>query len=309
MFDATIYYDQKYNQIITTSNTKVVNIAINEKQMTINSSTVSMLDSIIKINNIIYLPISDMALVYNIKIDYIKETNRVVIDKLDTGMIKALVLEDTNVKFKPRALSKNIKKLQQGETVSCFYTTSKGWRQIRTSDGIIGYIKANKLGEEYIVRQDMIKKEDAIKIEEDSYRTKNFEIVKDNSTEKITIDSIFNINNNNNLDIEDNKVETSGSDKLWAEISNANIENQANILLNDYNARTTLIDIIVNQAINNNIKGISINFSNIENEEDFRRFVIELSPKLREVGITTCVVLNKNIQENDYINIVDYIVG
>ena len=250
-----------------------------------------------------------MALVYNIKIDYIKETNRVVIDKLDTGMIKALVLEDTNVKFKPRALSKNIKKLQQGETVSCFYTTSKGWRQIRTSDGIIGYIKANKLGEEYIVRQDMIKKEDAIKIEEDSYRTKNFEIVKDNSTEKITIDSIFNINNNNNLDIEDNKVETSGSDKLWAEISNANIENQANILLNDYNARTTLIDIIVNQAINNNIKGISINFSNIENEEDFRRFVIELSPKLREVGITTCVVLNKNIQENDYINIVDYIVG
>ena len=277
--------------------------------MTINSSTVSMLDSIIKINNIIYLPISDMALVYNIKIDYIKETNRVVIDKLDTGMIKALVLEDTNVKFKPRALSKNIKKLQQGETVSCFYTTSKGWRQIRTSDGIIGYIKANKLGEEYIVRQDMIKKEDAIKIEEDSYRTKNFEIVKDNSTEKITIDSIFNINNNNNLDIEDNKVETSGSDKLWAEISNANIENQANILLNDYNARTTLIDIIVNQAINNNIKGISINFSNIENEEDFRRFVIELSPKLREVGITTCVVLNKNIQENDYINIVDYIVG
>ena len=52
-----------------------------------------------------------------------------------------------------------------------------------------------------------------------------------------------------------------------------------------------------------NIKGISINFSNIENEEDFRRFVIELSPKLREVGITTCVVLNKNIQENDYINI------
>ena len=290
MFDATIYYDQKYNQIITTSNTKVANIAINEKQMTINSSTVSMLDSIIKINNIIYLPISDMALVYNIKIDYIKETNRVVIDKLDTGMIKALVLEDTNVKFKPRALSKNIKKLQQGETVSCFYTTSKGWRQIRTSDGIFGYIKANKLGEQYIVRQDMIKKEDAIKIEEDSYRTKNFEIVKDNSTEKITIDSIFNINNNNNLDIEDNKVETSGSDKLWAEISNANIENQANILLNDYNARTTLIDIIVNQAINNNIKGISINFSNIENEEDFRRFVIELSPKLGEVGITTCVV-------------------
>lgn len=32
IFDSTIYYDEKYNQIITTSDTKVANIAINEKK-------------------------------------------------------------------------------------------------------------------------------------------------------------------------------------------------------------------------------------------------------------------------------------
>ena len=67
-FDENIYYDQKYNQIITTSDTKVANIAVDEKQMTLNSSNVNMLDAIIKINDKLYLPISDMELVYNIKI-------------------------------------------------------------------------------------------------------------------------------------------------------------------------------------------------------------------------------------------------
>ena len=80
LFDPTIYYDEKYNQIITTSDTKVANLIIDEKQMIINNSNVRMLDAIIRINNEIYLPISDMSIVYNIKIDYINDTKRVVID-------------------------------------------------------------------------------------------------------------------------------------------------------------------------------------------------------------------------------------
>lgn len=275
--------------------------------MTINSSIVSMLDAIIKINDNIYLPISDMSLVYNIKIDYIQETNRVVIDKLDTGMIRATVLEDTDIKFKPRTLSKDVKTVKQGETVSCFYTTSRGWRQIRTSDGIIGYIKANKLGEEYIVRQDIAKRNEAVKISRDSYSSGNFEIIEDNGTKKVAIDSIFNLNENK-VEVQENETEITENYKVWAEISNKNLENQTNIILEDYKARTTLIDIIVNQAIENNINGISINLNQIEDKESIKRFVIEITPKLREVGITTCIVLNENIEKQDYINIVDYIV-
>lgn len=134
MFDDTLYYDEEYNQIITTSDTKVANIVINENQMIINSSTVGMLDPIVKIDNYMYLPISDMTLVYNIKVEYIESTNIVVIDELNKGMISAMVAEDTNIKYRPRALSKNIGEIKQGETVNCFYTTSKGWRQIRTKE-------------------------------------------------------------------------------------------------------------------------------------------------------------------------------
>lgn len=307
MFDSTIYYDEKYNQIITTSDTKVANIAINEKKMTVNNSNVSMLDSIIRIDNNIYLPISDMEIVYNIKINYIKETNRVVIDKLDTGMIRAIAVEDTDIKFKPRGLSKNVGELKQGESVSCFYTTSKGWRQIRTANGIIGYVKANKLGDEYIIRQDMQKRGEAIRIQKNDYDSKAFEISDNDVTKKITLKSIFSINKDG-VEVSEQINNNEVNNKIWAPITNKSLESKTSEILEDYKLRTTLIDLIVKTAIENNINGVSIDFNEIDDKESMSRFIIECTPKLREVGISTCIVLNENMEEQDYINIVDYIV-
>lgn len=307
LFDPTIYYDEKYNQIVTTSDTKVASIAINEKKMTVNNSNVSMLDSIIRIDNNIYLPISDMAIVYNIKIDYIESTKRVVIDELDTGTIKAVATSNTDIKFKPRGLSKDIGALKQGESVYCFYTTSKGWRQIRTSDGTIGYVKANKLGNEYIVRQDMKKRSEAVRIQKSDYESKNFEIVDDTGTTEVIVKNIFNISKDN-IELLEEVNSSEVNNKIWASITNKSLENRTNEILKDYKLRTTLIDLIVKRAIESNINGISVDFTGIEDKESMIRFIIECAPKLREVGISTCIVLNENIEEQDYINIVDYIV-
>lgn len=300
LFDSTIYYDERYNQIITTSDTKVANIVIDERQMIINNSNVSMLDAVIRINNEIYLPISDMQIVYNIKIDYIKETNRVVIDKLNTGSIKALVTDNTDIKYKPRGLSKKLGTLKVGETVSCFYTTSKGWRQIRTANGIIGYVKANKLGDEYIVRQDMQKRGEATKISKDNYNTGKFTALNNN----VIMKNIFSNNNN--------ETQTQEEYKVWTEISNASLENQGNELLenilSDYKERTTFIDLVVKKSIENNINGIVIDFTEIKDKEAIKRFAIEFAPKLREVGISTGIVLSDNIEKQDFVNIVDYII-
>ena len=142
LFDPNIYYDKKYNQIITTSNTKVANIVINEKKITINDITQNMLEPVIKINDKIYIPISDMDLVYNISVKYVESTNIVIIDDLNKGLVRADVAEDTKIKYKPRSLSKNIGELKKGDVISCFYTTSKGWREIRTEDGITRIYKS-----------------------------------------------------------------------------------------------------------------------------------------------------------------------
>lgn len=306
LFDATIYHDEKYNQIITTSDTKVANIVIDEKQMIVNNSQVGMLDSIIRINDNIYLPISDMSIVYGINISYIQSTNKVIIDKLDKGMIKAKVTEDSDIKFKPRGLSKNVGTVKQGESVFCFYTTSKGWRQIRTENGILGYIKANKLTSEYIVRQDMIRRKEASVISKDTYMSNKFEISESSGVKKIFLKDMFNINDGS-IEVKNDNQNVEDSYRLWVSLSNKTLEKQINILLEDYKSRTKLINAVVSNCIENNINGISIDFSNIDNE-NIMRFVIELTPKLREIGITTCVVLNNNINKQDVLSIVDYIV-
>lgn len=277
LFDENIYYDQEYNQIITTSYTKVANIEIEEKQMNVNDSKVNMLDAIIKINDKIYLPISDMELVYNIKIKYIEETNRVVIENLNRGLIKATVTDNASIKFKQRSLSKDVGEVVKGEQVSCYYTTSRGWRQIRTENGTVGYVKANKLDDEYIIRQDMEQKQKAKKIKIDLSQNQ------------------FNYTDEN------------GEVKLWQTINLKSMSNDIEEMLKDYKTRTQTIDVVMNLLGGNDIKGININFDGIEDKEVCKRFAIELSPKLREIGITTCVTLTKDMKTKEYENIVDYI--
>ena len=277
LFDEKIYYDQQYNQIITTSYTKVANIEIEEKQMNVNDSKVNMLDAIIKINDKIYLPISDMELVYNIKIKYIEETNRVVIENLNRGLIKATVTDNASIKFKQRSLSKDVGEVVKGEQVSCYYTTSRGWRQIRTENGTVGYVKANKLDDEYIIRQDMEQKQKAKKIKIDLSQNQ------------------FNYTDEN------------GEVKLWQTINLKSMSNDIEEMLKDYKTRTQTIDVVMNLLGGNDIKGININFDGIEDKEVCKRFAIELSPKLREIGITTCVTLTKDMKTKEYENIVDYI--
>lgn len=277
LFDENIYYDQQYNQIITTSYTKVANIEIEEKQMNVNDSKVNMLDAIIKINDKIYLPISDMELVYNIKIKYIEETNRVVIENLNRGLIKATVTDNARIKFKQRSLSKDVGEVVKGEQVSCYYTTSRGWRQIRTENGTVGYVKANKLDDEYIIRQDMEQKQKAKKIKIDLSQNQ------------------FNYTDEN------------GEVKLWQTINLKSMSNDIEEMLKDYKTRTQTIDVVMNLLGGNDIKGININFDGIEDKEVCKRFEIELSPKLREIGITTCVTLTKDMKTKEYENIVDYI--
>ena len=277
LFDENIYYDQQYNQIITTSYTKVANIEIEEKQMNVNDSKVNMLDAIIKINDKIYLPISDMELVYNIKIKYIEETKRVVIENLNRGLIKATVTDNASIKFKQRSLSKDVGEVVKGEQVSCYYTTSRGWRQIRTENGTVGYVKANKLDDEYIIRQDMEQKQKAKKIKIDLSQNQ------------------FNYTDEN------------GEVKLWQTINLKSMSNDIEEMLKDYKTRTQTIDVVMNLLGGNDIKGININFDGIEDKEVCKRFAIELSPKLREIGITTCVTLTKDMKTKEYENIVDYI--
>ena len=170
---------------------------------------------------------------------------------------------------------------------------------------LFGYIKANKLTSEYILRQDMPRRNEPVKITKDAYNDRSFNISQTTGVKKVVVKDILNINNGN-IEI-DNIGDKTQEYKLWVEMSNQSVETYINALLEDYKSRTKLIDAIVTNLIEHNINGISIDFRKVD-DKNITRFIIELTPKLREIGISTCIVLNDEMNEQDYMNIVDYIV-
>lgn len=295
--DKTIYYDEGNNMILLTSEVTVASMEIGNKIKSIDGVSKDMLHNIIYKDDIMYIPLDELKTIYNIEAKYIEEYNVVIIDRLNKGMIKAEAEEETTIRYKQRILSKKVGKLSVGEKVSAFYTTSKGWRLIRTEDGIVGYVKANKLTNEYILRQDMEQETETKTINMNIQDGATLEIENQN----VVIKDILELTEGGIL-IKNTAFNESSSDvQVWANltIDNTNISN--------FNNRIKIIKNIANISRKNNIAGINVVFT--ENQQNIERFVIELAPKLREIGIITNVVTSENINEEIYTNIVNYIIN
>ena len=309
IFDKNIYYDKDEDLIVTTSNTKIASFKLNDNKMSINGVEKIMDAVAFKNEDIIYIPITELDVVYNIYEHLISNadgTRVLVIDELNSGFIKATVTGESVIKYKPRLLSKSIGKTTIGEEVACFYTTSKGWRLIRTESGILGYVKANKLDNEYIVRQDY---NDEIKTAEITTSLKDgitLSLYNNEESTKIIIKTLFNLKENGTLVINEDLNEEDYT--VWATISNKGLEDYTNEQIKKYDTRTELINTILGYISKYKLKGVNIDFNNVTNSSDFCRFIIELTPRLRDLGLTTNVVLNKSFEEKNIVGIVDYLI-
>lgn len=295
LLNCKAYYEEEGKNIITICGTKVATVSLDNKVLVINGSNIDILEPAIERDGVKYLPVSEMQIVFNINIEYIKENNVVVIDKLNKGIIKADVSDDTDIKFKPRGLSKKVGEIKKGAKVSCFYTTSKGWRLIRTSNGILGYVKANTLDNEYILRQDMKETDDAKII---STTNNTFTIYQDGLKVRVIVE---NLNNIGETYTTDNLLK---NEVLWAKINNNILSEGDEVRL--YNSRLEIINSILSKVMKNKISGVIIDFENVN--QDTLKLINELLPRLREIGVSTAIKMNSGLNEEDFIKVVDYIV-
>lgn len=156
-----------------------------------------------------------------------------------------------------------------------------------------GYVKANTLTNEYILRQDMNQFPETKSI------TAN---VADGATLNIDGENIV-IRDLLKLTIEGILIKNSNftqNSKIW---TNMNIDR---IDLSSFENRVKIIKNIVSILRKNDIGGINIILSN--DDINVERLIIELAPKLREIGIKTNIVKKTQIKEETYINLVDYII-
>ena len=79
--------------------------------------------------------------------------------------------------------------------------------------------------------------------------------------------------------------------KVWAMLANDSMIETTSEILNDYKTRQQTIEKIVDLAVKYELDGINLDFENIykEDKDMFTRFVVELYPRLKDVGMTLTV--------------------
>lgn len=309
-FDSSIYYDEKYNQIITSSYDKLAAMPIGEKQIEINSSNATIQASVIEKDDTYFIPFSALEDVYNVKVNYSETTNIVTIDSLDRDYNIATATKNSSVKYKPSIFSKTVAKVEQGESYIIAnredYPVPEGWTRVRTEDGILGYVKTNRMGEVNTIREAMEEKE---KIEGSvslvwDYYSEYVSAPDRTGTEikgvNVVSPSFFYLTRLGKGDVEDNIGEQGieyinwakeNNYQVWPIISNNSYIDTTSEIMRDYDLREELINQIVDYITEYQLDGINIDFENMyeEDKDYFSRFLIELRPRLNEIGVILSV--------------------
>lgn len=292
-FDGDIYYDNIYNQIITTSDTKVAAIELNKREMYVNSSKVNIYGTVIEKDDTFYIPFSEMKNVYNVDVKYSDDSKIVVIDSLNKEQKMGNSSKNAKVKYKPTTFSKTVDKLKKGESMVVI-GEEKGWYKIRTSSGNIGYIK--DVANIYNTREDMKEEKQIdgkVSLAWDYYTSIVPKRTESINGINVISPSFASVKALGDLQL---KIGDAGQDyirwahandyKIWAIVSNESDKKVTSEILNDYKLREKLINNIINLATSYEIDGINIDFEYMsETDKDvFSRFIIELAPRLKECG-------------------------
>ena len=306
-FDKYIYEDEENNQIITTYEKKIATVGFEKNTININGSDKEVYAHAIKKDDIVYLPISEMKDVYDIEISNIEKTKVITMDSLEKEQKKAIVTSNVSVKSSTNFIAKTVDRIKKGDSV-IVVSSNNGYTRIRTENGKLGYIKSNKLENEFTVRENM---EEEKQINGKVNLTWDYfsEYASAPDRSGTTIDGVNVVSPAFlYLDKNGNLRENIGSEgqayiewahnngyKVWAMCSNADAATESleitSKIMNSYELRQQLIESLVNKCVKYKLDGINIDFENMKQEDAdmFSRFIIELTPRLKEIGLVTSV--------------------
>lgn len=303
-FDKYIYKEEQTNEIITTYDKKIATIGFEENEITINGSKKDIYAHAIDKDGTVYLPISEMNDVYNVQIENIQKTKVVTMDSLDREQKKAIVTSNVSVKSSTNFISKTVDRIKKGEYV-IVVSSDKGYTKIRTENGKVGYIKSNKLANEITVREEMKAEKqitEKVNLTWDYYSTYGSAPDRSGtSIEGINVVSPSFLYLDENGKLQEN-IGNSGKEyinwahdngyKVWPMVSNAEAGlTVTSKIMNSYENRQKLIEDIVDKCVEYKLDGINIDFENMKKEDKdlYSRFIIELTPRLKEIGLITSV--------------------
>lgn len=315
IFDSTLYYNEAEKELITTHNAHVALLKIDEAYAEINDETIELKGKMQEIDKKIYIPLTDLANVYDLDIVYSQKSNRIIMDSILKSKVEATVSKKTKVENKKGIFGKKIDKLIIGEVVTVLETDGK-YTKIRTPLGNIGYVKTNKISNEKTVREEQKYEKQEIEV----YRNysnisgiyDNIEV--DEKKLNVVVPTFFYLEKNSKvLDKTTSTTATYSIYKTWTYQNKLNLlptftnnESVSNNLLS-YSQRSVVINSLRKYLVQYNYMGINIEFDSVDDVNSFYRFVLELVPRFKEVGLKVAVTLNNNLDKSRLENVVDYI--
>lgn len=304
-FDKYIYEEKENNEIITTYEKKIASIGFEENEVIINGSKKKISAHAIKKDDTIYLPFSEMSDVYDVEITNIPDTKVVTADSFDKEQIKAMVTSDCAVKSSTNFIAKTVDRVKKGDYV-VVVSENDGFARIRTENGKLGYIKQDKLTGNFTVRENLEEEkqiEGKINLVWDYYS----EVASAPNRQGTTIDGV-NVVSPSFMYLDKNgklkeNIGNSGQSyiswaheqgyKVWPMVSNSGdgMLEVTSKVMNSYENRQELIESIVDVCVKNKLDGVNIDFENmkVEDIDLYSRFIIELTPRLKEIGLVTSV--------------------
>ncbi len=311
-FDPYVYYDEKYNQIVTTSNKQIASIVIGENSMTRNGSKVNISGTVIEKNDTLYLPFSSLKDVYNVEINYIESTDTITVDSKDRKYVLADSKSDNSVKAYPTSFSREVDTINANETVTVVQNENNenqvvdGWVEIRTDTGKLGYIKEDELVNSLTVREAIEPEKQidgTVSMVWDYYYELSAAPDRTGTSIKgvnVVSPTFFTLVDEGRGQVSDNVGDSgrayiewahSNGYKIWPSISNGSYIETTSEIMNDYNLRQELIQNIVSLVMTYDLDGINIDFEYMHDEDKdlFSRFIIELKPRLSEIGAVLSV--------------------
>ena len=304
-FDKYIYEDEENNKIITTYEDKIATIGFDENEIEINGSTVATYAHAIEKDESIFIPITELKDVYGIEIEYIADTDIVTVDSVAREQKKAIANGNLAVKSSTNFIAKTVDRVKKGDYVIVISDDGKN-AKIRTANGKIGYVKSKKLANTVVTRQEIEEQkpiEGKVNLVWDYYS----QVANAPDRSGTTIDGInvvspafYHLNTDGEL--EENIGEEgesyidwahSNGYQVWAMVQNAGsgMMDVTSEIMNHYDNRQALIEKIVEGCMEYNLDGINIDFENMKKEDIdlFSRFIIELEPRLKEIGAVLSV--------------------
>lgn len=304
-FDKYIYEDTENSNIVTTYNNKIAAISLNDNKISINGSNKNTYAHAENRDNTIYIPITELEDVYGIEIKYIEDSKVLTIDSTSKEQKKAIITKDVAVKSSTKFIAKTVDRVKKGSYVIVI-SEDKGYAKIRTENGKVGFVKSNKIANTVVVREEMQESKQIdgkVNLVWDYYS----EVATAPDRTGVTMDGVnvvspafFHLNSKGELTENIGQagqayIEWAHSNgyKVWPMVQNAGdgMTSVTSKIMNDYNKREELINEIVTACVKYKLDGINLDFENMKQEDKdmYSRFIIELTPRLKDMGLVVSV--------------------